>query len=84
MSLDSDEGESEQNEMRILQTQLENTNSLVKTLSSQLRELKDQVSLVVLPPWLHPQQLPTSPVFLPGCPLQSTSIQNYLRHRSAP
>ena len=49
MSLDSDEGESEQNEMRILQTQLENTNSLVKTLSSQLRELKDQVSLVVAP-----------------------------------
>ncbi|XP_071809962.1 inositol 1,4,5-trisphosphate receptor-like isoform X2 [Asterias amurensis] len=44
MSLDSDEGESEQNEMRILQTQLENTNSLVKTLSSQLRELKDQMT----------------------------------------
>ena len=47
MSLDSDEGESEQNEMRVLQTQLENTNSLVKVLSSQLRELKDQVGLAV-------------------------------------
>ncbi|XP_038054419.1 inositol 1,4,5-trisphosphate receptor isoform X2 [Patiria miniata] len=44
MSLDSDEGESEQNEMRILQNQLENTNSLVKVLSGQLRELKDQMT----------------------------------------
>jgi len=43
MSLVSNEGDSEQNEMRSLQERLESTMSLVKQLSSQLAELKEQV-----------------------------------------
>lgn len=45
MSLAMDEGESEQNEMRSLQEKLESTTRLVFTLSQQLSELKEQVSL---------------------------------------
>jgi hypothetical protein len=45
MSLTADDGEGEQNELRNLQQQLESTNKLVQTLSSQLAELKDQVSI---------------------------------------
>lgn len=44
MSLVSNEGDSEQNEMRNLQEKLESTMSLVKQLSGQLAELKEQVS----------------------------------------
>lgn len=44
MSLVSNEGDSEQNEIRNLQERLESTMSLVKQLSSQLAELKEQVS----------------------------------------
>ena len=43
MSLSADDGEGEQNELRNLQHQLESTNKLVLTLSSQLSELKDQM-----------------------------------------
>uniref|UniRef100_A0A669Q8F5 Inositol 1,4,5-trisphosphate receptor n=1 Tax=Phasianus colchicus TaxID=9054 RepID=A0A669Q8F5_PHACC len=42
MSLVSNEGDSEQNEIRNLQERLESTMSLVKQLSSQLAELKEQ------------------------------------------
>uniref|UniRef100_A0A8D2LXR1 Inositol 1,4,5-trisphosphate receptor n=1 Tax=Varanus komodoensis TaxID=61221 RepID=A0A8D2LXR1_VARKO len=43
MSLVSNEGDNEQNEIRTLQERLESTMSLVKQLSSQLAELKEQV-----------------------------------------
>lgn len=43
MSLAADEGEGEQNEMRTLQLQLENTQRLLSTLSLQLSDVKDQV-----------------------------------------
>lgn len=43
MSLVSSEGENEQNEIRNLQEKLESTMSLVKQLSGQLSELKEQV-----------------------------------------
>lgn len=46
MSLAADEGEGEQIELRSLQAQLESTQELVKTLSQQLSELKDQVLCV--------------------------------------
>lgn len=45
MSLVSNEGDSEQNEIRNLQEKLELTMSLVKQLSGQLAELKEQVSV---------------------------------------
>ena len=44
MSLANDDGDSEQNDIRILQVHLESTNRIVKDLSKQLSELKDQVS----------------------------------------
>nr|XP_054750035.1 inositol 1,4,5-trisphosphate receptor-like [Lytechinus pictus] len=44
MSLAADEGESEQNELRNLHSMLESTTKLVQTLSSQLAELKDQMT----------------------------------------
>ncbi|XP_071509549.1 inositol 1,4,5-trisphosphate receptor-like [Diadema antillarum] len=44
MSLAADEGESEQNELKNLQGMLESTTKLVQTLSSQLAELKDQMT----------------------------------------
>ncbi|XP_075218736.1 inositol 1,4,5,-trisphosphate receptor isoform X2 [Lycorma delicatula] len=44
MSLAADEGEGEQIELRSLQVQLENTQTLVTTLSQQLSELKDQMT----------------------------------------
>jgi len=47
MSLSDAEGDSEQNELRTLQTQLHNTNRLVATLSYQLNELREQVSVVM-------------------------------------
>lgn len=43
MSLCADEGEGEQNEMRTLQLQLENTQKLLSTLSHQLSDLREQV-----------------------------------------
>lgn len=42
-SLAADEGEGEQVELRSLQSQLESTQMLVKCLSQQLTELRDQV-----------------------------------------
>lgn len=45
-SLAADEGEGEQVELRSLQSQLESTQVLVKCLSQQLTELRDQVSRV--------------------------------------
>lgn len=44
MSLVSSEGESEQNEIRLLQERLDTTVTLVAQLSSQLAELKEQVT----------------------------------------
>lgn len=44
MSLVSNEGDSEQNEIRNLQEKLESTMGLVRQLSGQLAELKEQVS----------------------------------------
>ncbi|XP_039564002.1 inositol 1,4,5-trisphosphate receptor type 2 isoform X6 [Passer montanus] len=44
MSLVNNEGDSEQNEIRNLQERLESTMSLVKQLSSQLAELKEQMT----------------------------------------
>lgn len=44
MSLVSNEGDSEQNEIRNLQEKLESTMSLVKQLSGQLAELKEQMT----------------------------------------
>lgn len=44
MSLSDAEGESEQNELRTLQTQLHNTNQLIATLSRQLGELREQMT----------------------------------------
>lgn len=46
MSLVSNEGDGEQNEIRNLQEKLESTMSLVKQLSAQLAELKEQVSVL--------------------------------------
>lgn len=43
-SLAADEGEGEQVELRSLQSQLESTQQLVKCLSQQLTELRDQVN----------------------------------------
>lgn len=54
MSLVSNEGDSEQNEIRNLQERLESTMSLVKQLSSQLAELKEQVGAL---PWLQPEHV---------------------------
>ena len=48
MSLDSDEPEQEQNEIKDLQMQLSETTSLVKTLSHQLGELRDKVNYLFL------------------------------------
>ncbi|XP_070192864.1 inositol 1,4,5-trisphosphate-gated calcium channel ITPR1-like isoform X2 [Littorina saxatilis] len=44
MSLTAEESEGEQNELRNLQVQLDSTNRLVQTLSSQLMELKEQMN----------------------------------------
>ena len=44
MSLADSEADSEQNELRTLQTQLHRTNMLVATLSTQLQELREQVA----------------------------------------
>lgn len=49
MSLSADESEGEQIELRSLQAQLETTQQLVKTLSHQLTQLKDQVSKNIQP-----------------------------------
>ena len=46
ISLAAEGEESEQNELRTLQVQLEDTQSLVRTLSRQLTELRDQVSSI--------------------------------------
>lgn len=46
MSLAADEAEGEQNEMRTLQLQLENTQKLLATLSLQLSDVKDQVRVL--------------------------------------
>jgi inositol 1,4,5-triphosphate receptor type 1 len=48
MSLQAEESEGEQNEIRNLYAQLDGTNRLVKNLTKQLTELKDQVSLISL------------------------------------
>ena len=48
MSLSVEDTENEQNEIRRLQGQLEETNTLVCTLSMQLAELRDQVNLYLL------------------------------------
>lgn len=55
MSLVSNEGDSEQNEIRNLQERLESTMSLVKQLSSQLAELKEQVGALPRPQPEHVQ-----------------------------
>jgi len=46
-SLAADEGEGEQVELRSLQSQLESTQMLVKCLSQQLTELRDQVIITI-------------------------------------
>lgn len=45
MSLAAEDSEGEQNEIRSLQQQLDQTTKLVQKLSGQLTELKEQVSL---------------------------------------
>lgn len=45
MSLAHDDGDGEQNDIRVLQGQLESTNRIVRELSVQLNGLKDQVSV---------------------------------------
>lgn len=47
MSLVSNEGEGEQNEMRCLQDKLDDTVTLVAQLSAQLFELKEQVEILL-------------------------------------
>ena len=47
MSLSVDDAESEQNEIRNLQIQLESTDQIVHTLSKQLTELREQVSFTI-------------------------------------
>lgn len=47
MSLQAEEGEGEQNELRNLQAQLDSANTLIKNLSKQLSELKDQVCILL-------------------------------------
>lgn len=47
MSLVSNEGEGEQNEMRCLQDKLDDTVTLVAQLSAQLSELKEQVEILL-------------------------------------
>ncbi len=50
MSLDTEDSpEQEQNEMKELQRNLAATTAIVKTLSLQLNELKDKVSLLARP-----------------------------------
>ena len=44
MSLDTEEVEQEQNEMKDLQRQLKETTNLVKNLSSQLNDLREKVA----------------------------------------
>ena len=44
MSLSADDNDGEQNEMRTLQAQLNNTNELVLMLSHQLSDLKEQMT----------------------------------------
>ena len=44
ISLAVEKEESEENELKILHTQLEGTQALIKTLSSQLSELRDQMA----------------------------------------
>ena len=60
MSLDSDEPEQEQNEIKDLQMQLSETTSLVKTLSQQLGELRDKVKYSASINCLLPLSLPSS------------------------
>uniref|UniRef100_A0A669QCL4 Inositol 1,4,5-trisphosphate receptor n=1 Tax=Phasianus colchicus TaxID=9054 RepID=A0A669QCL4_PHACC len=62
MSLVSNEGDSEQNEIRNLQERLESTMSLVKQLSSQLAELKEQVGALPRPQPEHGSELRNPPV----------------------
>lgn len=45
MSLTADDTDNEQNDIRNLQLQLESTNGIVQTLSKQLTELREQVSI---------------------------------------
>ena len=45
MSLNTEEAEPEQNEMKDLQRQLKDTTSLVKTLSFQLSDLREKVRI---------------------------------------
>lgn len=52
MSLVSNEGEGEQNEIRILQDKLNSTMKLVSHLTAQLNELKEQVCTPALS-WYH-------------------------------
>lgn len=54
MSLVSNEGEGEQNEIRILQDKLTSTMKLVSHLTAQLNELKEQVCTPALS-WHHPR-----------------------------
>lgn len=54
MSLVSNEGEGEQNEIRILQDKLNSTMKLVSHLTAQLNELKEQVCTPA-PSWYHPR-----------------------------
>lgn len=51
MSLVSNEGEGEQNEIRNLQDKLNTTMKLVSHLTSQLNELKEQVWKWEIPLW---------------------------------
>lgn len=84
MSLAADEAESEQNEMRTLQNQLEETQQLVATLSRQLTDLRDQVSLT-LPlhaSFVHSLEIEAGPLFARNWNFQPVQTGKHLANSS--
>ena len=53
MTLQAEDGEGEQNELRIFQAQLDSSTTLIKNLSKQLSELKEQVPFNYLFTFFH-------------------------------
>ncbi|KAL0622655.1 Inositol 1,4,5-trisphosphate receptor type 3 [Plecturocebus cupreus] len=68
MSLVSNEGEGEQNEIRILQDKLNSTMKLVSHLTAQLNELKEQVCTHPIPGSVPGQPLAASILPAPPSP----------------
>lgn len=67
MSLVSNEGEGEQNEIRILQDKLSSTMKLVSHLTAQLNELKEQVCTQRAPPPAPPPRPALRPLGSLAC-----------------